>query len=87
LTLVELASVYSRAGLEEPLPLVMYSVRSVGAEVVEVDFSEVLKGSIVKAHPEAEDARPNSYNGMQVGWMQGVRHARLRHRGEGRSDR
>jgi predicted nucleic acid-binding protein len=49
LTLVELASVYSMAGLEEPLPLVVYSVRSVGAEVVEVDFSEALRDAIVKA--------------------------------------
>jgi predicted nucleic acid-binding protein len=51
LTLVELASVYSMAGLEEPLPLVVYSVRSVGAEVVEVGFSEALRDAIVKAPP------------------------------------
>lgn len=43
LTIVELASIYSRAGLEEPLSLAFYSIRKVGAEVVRVDFNEVLK--------------------------------------------
>ena len=42
LTLVELASVYSRAELEEPLSLAIYSVEKVGAEVVEADLDEVL---------------------------------------------
>jgi len=49
LTLVELASIYSRTGLEEPLPLAMYSVKSTGANVVKVDFSEVLRNAIIKA--------------------------------------
>ena len=42
LTLLELASVYSRAGLEEPLPLTVYSVRAVGAKLVNLDFARAL---------------------------------------------
>ena len=42
LTLVELASVYSRAGLEEPQALAVYSVCRSGARVVEVDFNDVM---------------------------------------------
>jgi len=49
LTLLELASVYSRAGLKEPLPLAVYSVRAVGARVVDLDFNEVLREAFVKA--------------------------------------
>jgi predicted nucleic acid-binding protein len=49
LTLAELVSVYSRAGLEEPLPLAMYSLRSIKAKIVEVDFNEILRIAIVKA--------------------------------------
>ncbi len=45
LTLVELASVYSRAELEEPLSLAIYSVEKVGAEVVEAGLDEVLMQS------------------------------------------
>lgn len=43
LVLVELASVYSRADLENPLQLALYSIELMGAENVDVDFSEVLK--------------------------------------------
>lgn len=49
LTLVELVSVYSRAGLEEPIPLAIYSIRSTGARVVEVDLDAVLREAVVKA--------------------------------------
>ncbi len=49
LTLAELASVYSRAGLGDPLPLAIYSVKRVGAELVEVDFNEVLKEAFARA--------------------------------------
>ncbi|MDK6028896.1 type II toxin-antitoxin system VapC family toxin [Ignisphaera sp. 4213-co] len=49
LTLVELASVYSRAGLRDPLPLAIYSTRRVGAELVEIDFNDVLKESFTYA--------------------------------------
>jgi len=45
LVLVELASVYSRAGLDKPLELALYSIDLVGAEIVKVDFNEVLKYS------------------------------------------
>jgi hypothetical protein len=45
----ELVSVYSRAGLEEPLPLAMYSLKRIKAKIVEVDFNEILRISIVKA--------------------------------------
>ncbi|GBC71201.1 tRNA(fMet)-specific endonuclease VapC [Candidatus Calditenuaceae archaeon HR02] len=45
LVLTELASVYSRAGLEKPLQLAMYSVELIGAELVEIDFNETLKQS------------------------------------------
>ena len=43
LVLTELASVYSRAGLDKPLELSLYSVDLVGAEMAKVDFNEVLK--------------------------------------------
>jgi len=43
LTMVELASVYSRAGLEDPQALAIYSMEEAGVEVVEVGFGEVLK--------------------------------------------
>ena len=43
LVLVELASVYSRAGLEKPLELALYSLELIGAEVAEVDYNEALK--------------------------------------------
>jgi predicted nucleic acid-binding protein len=43
LTLVELASVYSQAGLEKPLALALYSIEVVNAGIVDVDFNNVLK--------------------------------------------
>ncbi len=43
LTLVELASVYSRAGLRNPLSLALYSVEVVGAKVVRAGLGEVLR--------------------------------------------
>jgi len=46
LVLVELASVYSRANLENPLQLAFYSVELIKAEEIDIDFNEVLKQSI-----------------------------------------
>ena len=46
LTLVELASVYSRAGLLNPLALSLYSIRRVNARIAEVDFNSVLQTSL-----------------------------------------
>ena len=43
LTLVELVSVFSRGGLEDPVALVIFSVERAGARIIEVDFEEVLK--------------------------------------------
>ncbi|MBS7635522.1 PIN domain-containing protein [Candidatus Bathyarchaeota archaeon] len=43
LVLVELASVYSRAGLEKPLELALYSLELIGAEILEIDHNEVLR--------------------------------------------
>ena len=42
LTLVELASVYSRAGIENSLALAIHSLERVNAEIVELDFDDVL---------------------------------------------
>jgi predicted nucleic acid-binding protein len=49
LTLVELASVYTRAGLEDPVALAMYSVEKAGASIAEVDFNEVLEKAVLHA--------------------------------------
>ncbi len=43
LTLVELASVYSRAGFNDPQALAIYSMEEAKVEVSEVGFGEVLK--------------------------------------------
>ena len=42
LALVELASVYSRAGLEDPLALALYSIEESGVELAEIDFNDAL---------------------------------------------
>jgi len=42
LSLVELASVYFRAGLEDPLALAVYSTKHCKLELVDVDFNLVL---------------------------------------------
>ncbi len=42
LTLIELASVYFRAGLEDPLALAIYSIRHSSLELADVDFNIVL---------------------------------------------
>lgn len=42
LTLVELASVYSRAGLKDPIALAIYSIEEVGVHIANIDFNEVL---------------------------------------------
>lgn len=47
LVLVELASVYSRAGLEKPLELALYSLELISAEVFEIDYNEVLRKAFI----------------------------------------
>ncbi|MEM2849023.1 MAG: PIN domain-containing protein [Candidatus Bathyarchaeia archaeon] len=47
LVLVELASVYSRAGLEKPLELTLYSLELISAEVFEIDYNEVLRKAFI----------------------------------------
>ncbi|MEM3629583.1 MAG: PIN domain-containing protein [Nitrososphaeria archaeon] len=42
LTLIELASVSFRAGLEDPLALAMYSIRRSSLELADIDFNVVL---------------------------------------------
>ena len=42
LTLAELASVFSRAGLDSPMALALYSIEQSGAKVVDVDFSDII---------------------------------------------
>ncbi|MCC6056899.1 MAG: PIN domain-containing protein [Desulfurococcaceae archaeon] len=49
LTLVELTSVYSRAGLENPLVLALYSIEVVNARIADVDFNNVLKNAFTYA--------------------------------------
>jgi predicted nucleic acid-binding protein len=46
LTLVELAAVFSMASLQEPIPLALFSIKSVGAKIVDVDFEEALKRAL-----------------------------------------
>lgn len=46
LTLIELASVFSRAGLEEPITLAFYSIESVKAYVAKIDFNELLNQAL-----------------------------------------
>ncbi len=43
LTLLELTSVYSRAKLNEPLALAIYSIENIGAEMMNVNFDEVMR--------------------------------------------
>lgn len=43
LVLVELASVYSRAKLDRPLELALYSIELTDAKIIEVDYNEVLR--------------------------------------------
>ncbi|MHA1595328.1 MAG: type II toxin-antitoxin system VapC family toxin [Candidatus Baldrarchaeia archaeon] len=42
LALVEMASVYSRAGIEDPVAVAIYSVEKAGVEIVDVDFNNML---------------------------------------------
>jgi predicted nucleic acid-binding protein len=46
LTLVELTAVFSMASLQEPIPLALFSIKSVGAKIVNVDFEEALKRAL-----------------------------------------
>jgi len=50
LTLVELVSVYSRAGLEKPLALALYSIDVVKARIIDTDFNTVLRKALTYAH-------------------------------------
>jgi predicted nucleic acid-binding protein len=50
LTLVELVSVYSRAGLEKPLTLALYSIDVVKARIIDTDFNTVLRKALTYAH-------------------------------------
>jgi len=43
LTLVELASVYSRAGFEDSLAYALATIKSLDAEIIEIDYNKVLK--------------------------------------------
>ncbi len=43
LVIVELASVYFRAGFNKPLELALYSIDLVDAGIVKVNFNDVLK--------------------------------------------
>ena len=50
LTLVELASVYSQAGLEKPLALTLYSIDVVNARIIDdIDFNTVLRKALTYA--------------------------------------
>ena len=49
MTLVELASVYSRAGLKDPVALAIYSVEKAGAGIAVLDFNEVLEKAVLHA--------------------------------------
>lgn len=49
LTLAELVSVYSRAGLEDPVALAIYSVEKAGGSTAGVDFNEVLEKAVLYA--------------------------------------
>jgi predicted nucleic acid-binding protein len=42
LTLAELASAFSRADLDSPMALALYSIEQSGAKVVDVDFSDII---------------------------------------------
>jgi predicted nucleic acid-binding protein len=50
LTLVELVSVYSRAGLEKPLALALYSIDVVKARITDTGFNTVLRKALTYAH-------------------------------------
>jgi len=41
ITLLELASVYSRAGLENPLALAHYSIKKVGGKILDTDLNKM----------------------------------------------
>ena len=43
LTLVELSSVFSRAGIESPASLALYSINQVRAKLVDIDMNAVLR--------------------------------------------
>ncbi len=46
MTIVELSSVYSRAGMESPAALALYSIEKVGAELVDLDMETVIREAL-----------------------------------------
>ncbi len=50
LTKVELASVYSRAGFDDPMALSLYSIRRINARVINTDFNRVLVKAAEMSH-------------------------------------
>jgi predicted nucleic acid-binding protein len=53
LTLAEIASAFSRANLDNPIALALYSIEQSGAKFVDVDFNDI----IIKAPKLAEELR------------------------------
>ena len=49
LVLLELASVYSRVGFEDPIALAIYSIDRVGARIMELDYSILMSRALVYA--------------------------------------
>ena len=77
LVLVELASVYSRANLENPLQLAFYSVELIEAEEIDIDFNQVLKQSLRLAPKlRLRNARPSTYCSMPRNQSEEIRHIR-----------
>ena len=50
LTLVELASVFTRANLDKPIALAIYAIKKVNAKIISTDFNEVLSQALRYAH-------------------------------------
>ena len=50
LTLVELASVYARGNISEPQAFAIYSIKEVEAEIISVDFSQILNEAFRLSH-------------------------------------
>ena len=50
LTIVELASVYSRGNVSEPQAFAIYSVKEVKAEIINVDFTQALNEAFRLSH-------------------------------------
>ena len=46
LTLLELVSVFSRAGLDDPVALALYSIEEVGVRIEDIDFNIVVSKAV-----------------------------------------